>query len=436
MANTYSAYTVYNYDASGTGTGMAGRVFDGGGTAVATLPNLAVAPTILLNGDPKVEGVAQSASNLDIVVTDYATGVTNRPVYVYNAVTGTLDTTVTGGWSNVDNLYTLVQLGSYLYAIDYDNARVVEINPSTYAQTGISYTLAASYVPSGYTARGQALIVIGSTLYGLFTFVDSGWSSWAPSLLVRFSITGGSSIGIASAANDTNAAIAPNAFAMDVSGSDLYIAAIGGAQGSSGTPNAASRLQSIPYGATTLSTATVTDVMKPNNAGGTYPYEFRDISFNGGTAYVLMGTYNASWQLAGLLVSTTDFITFTTIDNFSGGANGYFWMAQYTADNNRIWYAKGNQIIVYNAASPGTGVATLTFGGTVPHNLTTSGQLFDSLNDFAYVGPFSLFARTMRGYRSPLQASRTPRAERGRALAKGRPELLPEEIKQLDAEFA
>lgn len=433
MANTFSAYTVYNYDASG-GHGMAGRIADTG-SVVATLPDMTQSIAKNINGDPKVEGVAQSASNLDIVVTDYVNG-GNRPVYVYNAVTGSLDTTVSGGWSNVDNLYTLVQLGSYLYAIDYDNARVVEIDPSTYAQTGISYTLAGSYVPSGYAARGQALIVIGSTLYGLFTFVDSGWSSWAPSLLVRFSITGGSSIGIASAADDTNANLAPNAFAMDVSGSDLYVAAIGGAQGSSGTPNAASRLQSIPYGATTLGTATVTDVMKPSNAGGTYPYEFRDISFNGGTAYVLMGTYNASWNLAGMLVSTTDFVNFTVIDDFSSGASGYFWMAQYTADNDRLWYAKGNRIVLYDASSTGTPVATMSFTASAPYNLVASGQAFDNLNDFAYVGPFSLTARTMRGYRSPLQASRTPRAARGRALAKGRPELLPEEFKQLDAEFA
>lgn len=433
MANTFSAYTVYNYDGTG-GYGMAGRVIDTG-SVVTTIPNMTAGLGSGLNGDPKVEGVAQSGSNLDIVVTDYVNG-SNRPVYVYNAVTGSLDTTVSGGWPNVDNLYTLVQLGSYLYAIDYDNARMVEIDPSTYAQTGISYTLAGSYVPSGYAARGQALIVIGSTLYGLFTFVDSGWSSWAPSLLVRFSITGGSSIGIASAADDTNANLAPNAFAMDVSGSDLYVAAIGGAQGSSGTPNAASRLQSIPYGATTLGTATVTDVMKPNNAGGTYPYEFRDISFNGGTAYVLMGTYNASWNLAGMLVSTTDFVNFTVIDDFSSGASGYFWMAQYTADNDRLWYAKGNRIVLYDASSTGTPVATMSFTASAPYNLIASGQAFDNLNDFAYVGPFSLTARTMRGYRSPLQASRTPRAARGRALAKGRPELLPEELKQLDAEFA
>lgn len=419
MANTITAYSVYYYDSSQNGHGMAGRIIDTG-SAVSTFPNLDTTQ----NGDPKVEGFTNASGALCVAVTDYVTG-TPQPVAVYNALTGTSLGTQT--WSSVDNLYSLVRVGSYLYAVDYDNARVVEINPSTYAQTGVSYTLASSFVPSGYIAHGQALIVLGGTLYGLFTFVTSDWSTYANSLLVRFTISPGTSIGVASS-NDANGTFAKNAFSLGASGSDLYIAAIGGSQGSSGTPNPASRLQKITYTAANLSTATITDVMSPST---TFPYEFRDISFNGSTAYILMGTYNSSWQLAGKLVSTTDFSTFTTVNDFSAGAAGYFWSAQYTADNNRIWFARGNQIMVYNASSISTPTTlTLTAG-----SLITSGQLYDNLNDLSYVGALGSFM-SMRGYRSPVQASRTPRAAQARAIASGRPELTEEELERLNETLA
>ncbi|MFD1703425.1 hypothetical protein ACFSCV_10455 [Methylopila henanensis] len=84
------------------------------------------------------------------------------------------------------------------------------------------------------------------------------------------------------------------------------------------------------------------------------PYEVRDISFKSSTAYVLLGAYDSSWQMKGKLVSTTNFTTLTTVDDFTAGAPGYFWAAQYTPDNDRIWLARGNQIRVYTAASPAT----------------------------------------------------------------------------------
>lgn len=110
----------------------------------------------------------------------------------------------------------MVMVGSYLYALDYDNARIVEINPGTYVPTGVSYTLAAGFVPSGYVAHGQAIIEIGGALYGLFTFANSAWTAYASSLLVRFTMVGGTSITVA--ATDANNGIEKNAFALAVNG--------------------------------------------------------------------------------------------------------------------------------------------------------------------------------------------------------------------------
>jgi len=418
MANTITSYSVYYYDASGTGHGMAGRITDTG-SSIAAWPNLNTG----LNGDPKVEGLVDNAGGLRIAVTDYVGG-SARPVTIYNALTA--GAVATPSWSSVENLYTLAKVGSYLYAMDYDNARVVEINATTYAQTGVSYTLPASLTPAGYTAHGQALLEIGGTLYGLFTFVDSGWTNYAASLLVRFTLSGGSSISVA--ATDANAGFARNAFSMAVNGNDLYVCAIGGSQ-VAGSYNAASRLQKIDRTAANLSTATVTDVLSPS---ATLPYEFRDISFKGGTAYLLVGAFNSSWQMAGKLLSTTNFSTFTTINDFSTGAAGYFWSAQYTADNDRIWFARGNQILVYTAASPASPAATLNL---TAGSLISSGQLYDNINDLSYVGAAGSRS-TLRGYRSPLQASRGAQAERARALTGGRPELTEEERLLLQGEAA
>lgn len=421
MATTFTAYSVYYYDnqTPPVGHGMAGRIVDNGST-VTPLPDLKKTD---LNGDPKVEGFADGGGTLRIAVTDYTAG-TARPTYVYGAAVP--GTPATATWSNVTNLYSLVKFGSYLYAIDYDNARVVEINATTYAQTGVSYTLPAGLTPSGFIAHGQALAVVGGNLYGLFTFVDSAWSNYANSLLVRFTVSGGSSISVG--ANAYNGNFAKNAFSLAPQGNDLYVAAIGGTQ-VAGSYNPASRVQKIDYTAANLGAAAVIDVLSPSAA---FPYEFRDISFKGATAYILLGAYNSSWQMAGKLVSTSDFSTFATVNDFSGGAPGYFWSAQYTADNDRIWFARGKQILVYSASSPATPVATL---GLTAGSLISTGELFDNLNDLAYVG--ALGARTtLRGYRSPLQASRTARAMQGRTLAAGRPELTAEQLALLDEDEA
>lgn len=431
MADTLSAYSVYYYDYAttpATGRGMAGLIGDSGGASILAIPGLQSG----LNGDPKVEGFSDPGGDLRLAVTDYVAG-TPQPVSIYDPLTQVSLATPT--WSSVTNLYTLVRLGSYLYALDYDNARVVQIDPATYTQTGKSLSLSSSGVPlpSGYTPYGQALIVVGGDLYGLFSFADSSWANYANSMLVRFTI-GGS--GITVGATDYNNALAKNAFSLAAYGSDIYIAAIGGAQGSSGTPNPNSCVQKIAISGA-LSGASVTPVLTQSD----FAYEYRDISFDaGGNAYVLVGTYNSSWNLAGKLVKVTAFspLASTDVDTFST-APGYFWSAQYTADNNRIWFARGSAIRVYDASAFATPAATLTLSvndpSTNPGGLIETGNLYDSINDLTYIGAAG--ARTaLRGYRSPVQASHTPRAQAARAIARGRPELSEEEWLAVEAAAA
>ncbi|MDR1227976.1 MAG: hypothetical protein LBK55_02995 [Azoarcus sp.] len=413
MAVTFAAYGVYYYEDQDPekGRGMVGRIVDSGSSTVPAFPGLRVFPN---NGDPKVEGFIDTSNNLRIATVGYVKG-SAQPVEIFNALTGV--SAGTPSWSSIDNLYSLVRLGNYLYAIDFDNARVVEIRADTYAQTGVTCTLPAALTPSGYIAHGQALIVIGTTLYGLFSFTDNAWANYANSLLVRFTVTGGSSISVGT--NDYNANLAKNAFSLAVNGNDLYIAAIGGRQ-VEGSYNANSRLQKIAYATADLTTATVTDVFSPST---TYPYEVRDISFKGGKAFILMGAYNSNWKMTGKLLSTSDFLNFATVNDFSSGVSGYFWAAQYTGDNDRLWFAQGNDVKIYDASNESfvTAISISTLAG---------GGLYDNLNDLAYVGAYGQRA-SLRGYRSPLQASLTPRARAARALTRGRPELSEEEFAQL-----
>jgi hypothetical protein len=407
---------------------MAGRLIDNGNATVTTA--ITVSPNLRntgLNGDPKVEGFVDTASNLRIAVTDYD-GVNQRPVYVYDAPTGGQVSQVT--WP-VINLYNAVRLGGYLYAIDYDTATVIEVyadpaatSPS-YQATGVTYTLDPSFNPdpTTYQAVGQELIVVNNVLYGLFAFPDTSWSSYADSLIVSFDIDPGNSIDV-DASNDT---LAGNAFAVATNGSDLFVAALGGPQTTSGY-NTSSRIQSLP-----ADLSTVTPRMQPSP---TFPYEFRDISFKGNLAYVFAGAYQLDptdpskpWQMNGALFSTTNFAARTTIDTVSA-VPGYFWSEQYTSDTDRIWYAHGNDVWVYNAS-------TLATPAQIPIATLAGGGRYDSLNDLAYVGAVTTGTRSsLRGYRSHWQRSNSPLAVAVRAITQGRPEATEEEIAQAKASLA
>jgi hypothetical protein len=419
---SYTGYSLYAYPTTGGSKGMAGRITDNGST-ITPIPNLtSYTSTTTSAGDPEIEGFA-NGGNLELAVAPYV-GSSAETVSIFDVTTGSAATGSPFTWAHVFNMYGIEQIGTHLYVLDFDNARIVELT-TAYVETGKVFNFATNgvtgpLVPAGYIVHGQAILTIGGTLYGLFTITDSSWTNYQNSVLVKFTIN---ATGISVGSTNYNNAIGKNAFAMAVEGSNLYIASLGGRQ-NAGSPNTNSALQTIAYGASPLNTATVSTVF---GYSATYPYEVRDISFNGTTAYVLVGAYDASYVMHGkLLQTTTAFSTFTTINDFSSGAPGYYWAAQYI-DNNRILFANGNSILYYNASSTGTPVATLAIS-----NLESAGAGYTNLNDVSYVGSKTTAGIRVRGYRSPTQVSRTTRGVQARAIAKGRPELLPDEFELLD----
>src|SRR5690606_34216154 len=121
MAKTITAYGVYTYLSEPDPTGMTGRIIDEGGTSVSVDPNLDTG----LGGDPQVEGFVDPSGNLRICSTERVTSGTPSNT-IFNAITKS--SVATPSWSNIDNLYGMAILPSnaYVYALDYDNACVVE----------------------------------------------------------------------------------------------------------------------------------------------------------------------------------------------------------------------------------------------------------------------------------------------------------------------
>lgn len=143
----------------------------------------------------------------------------------------------------------------------------------------------------------------------------------------------------------------------------LYVACIGGKQ-NFGSHNSDSCLDVVD-----LSTMTAKTAFKAGVANGASDQaDFRDITFaNDGTAYVLTGRYNADFEtLTGTLYKTSAAailaqaasnqpallsqvaVPTVSLQNISG----FFWAILYenglAARNDRLWFARGNDVAVYN----------------------------------------------------------------------------------------
>jgi hypothetical protein len=152
MANTYAGYSVNYYETAPphTGHGMVGTINDDGST-VAASPDLQTG----LNGDPTAQGFVDSNVNpavLRVAVTqDPPLTPPSAGVKIYDPSSSSLITST--NWSGVNNLYAVVPLGSYFYALDFDSASVIELD-SSYAETGNKFTL-TTLIPSGFTPYGR-----------------------------------------------------------------------------------------------------------------------------------------------------------------------------------------------------------------------------------------------------------------------------------------
>jgi hypothetical protein len=315
-----------------------------------------------LNSDPTVHSFYDASGNLRVVVAQY--GLTSPVYMIYDPTTNPWTKVSTNKiWSSISNLYGVVTLGSYLYAIDYDGAHIAKINMTNnaYSQDGY-YTFAGT---TGYQSNGVAITVLGGSVYGLFTTVDNPWATsptYLASTVVKLDVSGTNPTAAA------QASVGKNAFTLTPYGGKLYIASIGGKQQSGSYNTGESKLNVVTPG-TTLSVAT------PFTANSTLPGDFRDITFSdSGDAYILTGYYDSSYANLNwtLYKTTATAINAATPDIgttvHSTATSGYFWATLYediAASDDRFWFAKGNEIDIYQPApTSGSFTALVSFSAT------------------------------------------------------------------------
>ena len=309
-------------------------------------------------------------------------------------------------WSHIENLYGVVTLGDSLYGIDYDGARIVRIT-----MTGDSYTESGSYTfpgTAGYQSNGMAIAAVDGYLYGLFTTVNNPWllsPQYLNSTVVKLDaglVPGG------------QVSVGKNAFTLEpfttVNGTTaatcLYVACIGGKQ-NFGSHNPDSCLDVV-----NLNTMTAKTAFKAGAANGASDQaDFRDITFsNDGTAYILAGRYNDDFEtLTGTLYKTSAaailaqaaanqpaLLSQAAIPAINlQNTSGFFWAILYenglAASNDRFWFARGNDIAVYNLP-PGSTQAQPFTALTPEQNL--------GLANLNSVAPFWEAVPVRRAYRS------------------------------------
>lgn len=333
-----SAYSVVN---PGYTQGKLGTINSAGIVNSNVLPG-----GIALNGAPAVHSFTDANGQPRVLAYNYLYGTSPNPeVVIYNPTTTPwtpVKTIPNFIGADIVNLYGIATLGSNLYAVDYDTAKIVKINMAgdAYIATGI-YTFPGT---AGYDKHGMAIAAVGDYVYGLFAEVTDPWgaANYLNSKVVKLNKDTLAPVG-----NPVD--VGKNAFTLKHYNNKLYVASIGGKQKNDGTSNVGESKLNVVNLANMMATT-------PFIAGAAIPYDFRDIAIsNTGNAYILVGSYNSSYNMNGRIYKTT----VAAIDSGSIGSlvenlnnvPGYYWALLYDNAASNLWLAKGNQIDLRNGVN-------------------------------------------------------------------------------------
>ncbi|BBB91514.1 MAG TPA: hypothetical protein PKA28_15755 [Methylomusa anaerophila] len=371
-----SAYTVVN---SGYSQGKVGTITSTG----SVTPSAVSTP---LNGAPAVHSFTDANGQPRMLVYNYTAATGNPEVLIYNPATSPwtqVKSIADLAGANIVNLYGIATSGSYLYAVDYDTAKIVQIN-----MAGDAYSVTATYTfpgTTGYEKHGVAIAAVGDYVYGLFTEVDDDYATnpnYLTSKVVKLNKSTLAAVG-------TAAQVGKNAFTLKSYNNKLYVAAVGGKQRDDGTYNSGeSKLNVVNLADMTVAT--------PFTSGTAIPYEFRDITLStAGDAYLLVGRYTPGYAtMTGKVYKTTA----TAIASGSLGTEkqsfntaGYYWALLYETAADRLWFAQGNQVDL-RIASTYTSIVSL------PAQTILGGSQYPNLNSVALIGQAGA---TLQGYQDP-----------------------------------
>lgn len=384
FAATALANSAYSVVDSGYTKGKIGTINGAGVVTSSVIPG-----TGFLNGAPAIHSFTDANGQPRVLAYNYLYGSSPNPeVVIYNPTTTPwtpVKTIPSFIGTDITNLYGIATLGSNLYAVDYDTAKIVKIN-----MAGDAYSLAGTYTfpgTSGYDKHGMAIAAVGDYVYGLFAEVTDPWgaANYLNSKVVRLNKDTLAPVG-------NPVEVGKNAFTLKHYNNKLYVASIGGKQKNDGTSNVGeSKLNVV-----NLANMTVTT---PFTAGTMIPYDFRDIAISStGSAYILVGSYNSSYNMNGRVYQTTvaaiDSGNIGTLRENINNVPGYYWALLYDNAASRIWLAKGNQIDLRNGVNY-VPVKLNMGAGTV-----LSDSSYPNLNSVTVLGQTG----TLQGYHDPGMA--------------------------------
>lgn len=464
------AQSTYSYSYSpargqvGTSTysgGTSGDVIASRIGVVTSYIDPSTSATVYLSGDTKVFYFKEGSDNKALVaVTQWSGGTPTCQYLIFNADQDEVGpgynwgsplygpTTWTISSTTLANLYKIqgatISSTFYLYGIDYDAGMAFRLYRSgaTYALDTTNYFTFTKPTTAG-EGRGVDLQIDGSNVYMLFisgTNLTSGppSASYLNSTVVKTNMTFGSPTykgphGSVLTPGEDELWPAENAFSIQPYGSNFLLTAVGGPQHYDDSWNPNSRIQSVAF-----SDLEVNDLLRaaavgePNVAND--QFDFRALAFaNSGTpanddVFILTGKYNSSYVMNWRLYHTTmDKVlaatgvrinalspapTVTSANNIPG----YLWALLYSASYDKVWFAQGNQLAIYQyTASP----ASVNRVGDVEAIGSLSNLTDASLNSITiYGGEEAPAPRTLKGYTAPAFASNTAAAllERKRLL--------------------
>lgn len=372
MSENIFAYTAVD---SGYTVGVAGAI--NGDRAAASSSFQAVKNKISgLNTDPAFFNFFQG-NNSRLVLRQYTYSTTTLLPNKVLAPQGNWSTPLAvQKWSAVPNLHGVATNSEWLFAIGYDLSKIAVIDMTGDSTGGISYSQKNAYAfPADFSAftnpyndgtyHGEALTVVGNSLYALF-YVNKGTgsSTYYDSVIAKFEID--PDFGELTFVSYVKTG--KNSFTLDLYNNKLYVCSLGGMQ-QGGAGNTDTKLSIVDLADFTQ--AGVTDVTLSNP---TVNGDFRDISImDDSHAYVFIGHYNDSSYSAmvgGIYYTTIANLTTPTswIKVFDVNAGGYLWGIY--KDSYRLWFIKGTPLDIFDGAP-----TTLT---------TTASKSFDitSMSDF------------------------------------------------------
>ena len=360
---------------------------------------------------------------------------------LYGPATWTLGSTALANLYKIQG--TTISSTFYLYGIDYDAGIAFRLyrSGSTYVLDTSNYFTFTKPTTAG-EGRGVDLQIEGSNVYTLYisgTDLTSGppSASYLNSTVVKTNMTFGSPTykgphGSVLTPGEDELWPTENAFSIQPYGTNFLLVAVGGPQHYDNSWNPNSRIQTVAF-----SDLEVNDLLRAATTGeaATYPddcYDFRALVFaNTGTpaddeVFILTGKYNSSyvmnWRLYHTTMNRVLAATGVRINALSPAPTvtsasdipGYLWALLYSASYNKVWFAQGNQLAIYQyTASP----ASVNRVGDVEAIGSLSNLTSASLNSITIYGGEAA-PMTLKGYTAPAFVSNTAAAliERKRLL--------------------